>query len=84
MCALLQNPDLESEIFVDINLIHYPLRDYRNIWSEMNNILKDYEKIGKRNKKKDDDHLNKHAFIKSINGGICFIVYILLIFCHSN
>lgn len=55
------NPDLESEIFVDINLIHYPLRDYRNIWSEMNNILKDYEKIGKRNKKKDDDHLNKHA-----------------------
>ncbi len=55
------NPDLESEIFVDINLTHYPLRDYRNIWSEMNNILKDYEKIGKRNKKKDDDHLNKHA-----------------------
>lgn len=55
------NPALESEIFVDINLTHYPLGDYRNIWSEMNNILKDYEKIGKRNKKKDDDHLNKHA-----------------------
>lgn len=55
------NPDLEAEMFVDVDLTHYPLRDYRSIWSEINNIVKDYEKIGKRNKKKDDDHLNKHA-----------------------
>ena len=27
----------------------------------MNNIVKDYGKLGKRNKKKDDEHLNKHA-----------------------
>ena len=27
----------------------------------MNNIVKDYRKLGKRNKKKDDEHLNKHA-----------------------
>lgn len=27
----------------------------------MNNIVKDYDKIGKRNRKKDDNHLNKHA-----------------------
>lgn len=56
-----QNPDFESEIFIDTNLTHYPLRDYKNIWCEMNNIVKDYDKIGKRNKKKDDNHLNKHA-----------------------
>ena len=27
----------------------------------MANVARDYEKIGKRNKKKDDLHLNKHA-----------------------
>jgi len=56
-----QNQELETEIFVDANLKHYPLRDYKNIWNEMNNIVKDYDKIGKRNKKKDENHLNKHA-----------------------
>lgn len=56
-----QNPELDTEIFMDTNLIHYPLRDYKNIWNEMNNIVKEYDKIGKRNKKKDDNHLNKHA-----------------------
>lgn len=52
--------DMESEIFMDINLEHYPLRDYKSIWSEMNNIVKDYTKIGKRNKKKDENHMAKH------------------------
>lgn len=55
------NPEMDTEIFIDANLIHYPLRDYKNIWNEMNNIVKDYDKIGKRNRKKDDNHLNKHA-----------------------
>lgn len=41
--------DYDSEIFMDINLHHYPLRDYKSMWSEMNNIVKDYSKIGKRN-----------------------------------
>lgn len=55
------NPEFETEIYMDVELTHYPLRDYKNIWNEMNNIVKDYDKIGKRNKKKDDNHLNKHA-----------------------
>ena len=55
------NPDLDTEIFMDTNLTHYPLRDYKSIWAEMNNIVRDYDKLGKRNKKKDDNHLNKHA-----------------------
>jgi len=55
------HPELETEMFMDVSLQHYPLRDYKNMWNEMNNIVKDYDKIGKRNKKKDDNHLNKHA-----------------------
>lgn len=55
------NPELETEIFVDANIKHYPLRDYTTMWNVMTNVVKNYEKIGKRNKKKDDLHLNKHA-----------------------
>ena len=55
------NPELETEIFVNANMIHYPLRDYASMWNTMSNVVRDYEKIGKRNKKKDDFHLNKHA-----------------------
>lgn len=56
-----ENPEYEQEIFADVSLSHYPLRDYRGMWAELNNIVKDYDKLGKRNKKKDDAHLNKHA-----------------------
>jgi len=55
------NPDFEKEIFIDASLDHYPLRDYKNMWNDMANVVRDYDKIGKRNKKKDDNHLNKHA-----------------------
>lgn len=41
--------EYDSEIFMDINLKHYPLRDYKCMWGEMHNIVKDYAKIGKRN-----------------------------------
>lgn len=56
-----ENPELNTEIFIDANYKHLPLRDYENMWSVMHNVVKAYEKIGKRNKKKDDNHLNKHA-----------------------
>lgn len=55
------NPKLETEVFVNANMTHYPLRDYSGMWNTMANVVRDYEKIGKRNKKKDDLHLNKHA-----------------------
>lgn len=55
------NPEMESEIFMDVNLKHYPLRDYKAMWSEMNNIVKDYAKIGKRNAHAiAHDKLSKH------------------------
>lgn len=56
-----KNLDFDTEIFIDANYTHYPLRDYENMWSVMHNVVRDYDKIGKRNNKKDDNHLNKHA-----------------------
>lgn len=41
--------EYDTEIFMDINLQHYPLRDYKGMWAEMHNIVKDYSKFGKRN-----------------------------------
>ena len=56
-----ENPLLDTEIFVDADYRHLPLRDYERMWTGMRNVIRDYEKIGKRNKKKDQNHLNKHA-----------------------
>lgn len=52
---------METEIFVDAHLTHYSLRELKGIMNELTNVIRDYEKIGKRNHKKDDAHLNKHA-----------------------
>lgn len=41
--------EYDTEIYMDINLKHYPLRDYKGMWSDMNAIVKDYSKLGKRN-----------------------------------
>lgn len=40
-----------SEIFMDLHLTHYPLSDYKGMWSDMNNIVKNYAKLGSRNSK---------------------------------
>lgn len=56
-----ENPELNTEIFIDADYKHLPLRDYEGILGAMNNVIRDYDKIGKRNQKKDDNHLNKHA-----------------------
>lgn len=44
-----ETDELEEEIFMDVNLKHYPLRDYKGMWAEMNNIVKEYSKLGHRN-----------------------------------
>ena len=55
------NPDYDTEIFMDINLKHYPLRDYKSMWSEMIAIVKEYAKIGARNRKAiERGKLSKH------------------------
>ena len=53
--------DLESEIFMDIMLKKYPLRDYKSLWNDMHDVVKLYGKLNYRNRKKDELHLNKHA-----------------------
>ena len=53
--------DMDTEIFIDANFTHYPLRDYKGMLGEMNNIVKDYNKIGKRNKHAvEHEKLGKH------------------------
>ena len=53
--------DYDTEIFIDANVKHYPLRDFKNIHSIMFDTLKNYGKLTQRNSKKDEPHLLKHA-----------------------
>ena len=55
------NEELDKEIFMDVKLTHYPLRDYKSMWSEMQNIVRDYNKLGSRNSKAiEHNKLAKH------------------------
>ena len=54
-------PDMDTEIFVDANYQHLPLRDYNSVLDTLRNVVRDYDRIGQRNRKKDENHLNKHA-----------------------
>lgn len=54
-------PGYDSEIFMDIDLKHYPLRDWTGMWNEMKAIVSSYNKFGKRNEKAvQKDKLGKH------------------------
>ncbi|MDE6314186.1 MAG: nucleotidyltransferase domain-containing protein [Lachnospiraceae bacterium] len=51
----------DTEIFMDVALQHYPLRDWAGMWNEMKTIVSSYNKIGKRNEKAiSHDKLGKH------------------------
>ena len=56
-----EKDELDNEIHISARFEGYPLRDFKNVVFDMNNIVKDFEKINQKNKKKDDAHLNKHA-----------------------
>lgn len=48
-------------ITLDMKLNNYPIRDARAMLSDMESVVRDYDKsAGWRNTKKDDAHLNKH------------------------
>lgn len=53
--------DLERETLVDIHLTNYPAREFGSLVNNMSNVVGNYEKLNKRNRKKDNEHLNKHA-----------------------
>lgn len=51
----------DTEIFMDVNLSHYPLRDYCSMWNELQNTVKQYGKLGKRNSHAlEHDKMGKH------------------------
>ena len=52
---------METEIFTDMHFDHYPLRKAGDLLNTIHAVVRDYDKIGRRNRKKDDMHLNKHA-----------------------
>lgn len=53
--------ELDREIFVDVDLNHFPARQFNSMMNDLHNVLGTYEKLNHRNHKKDDAHLNKHA-----------------------
>lgn len=53
--------DMDSEIYMDVHLTHYPLRDWCGLWNEQKAIVSSYDKMGKRNKNAiSRDKLGKH------------------------
>ena len=48
----------DTEIFMAVNLTHYPLRDYCSMLNELQTMVKQYGKIGKRN-----EHALEHGKI---------------------
>ncbi|MCI9613502.1 MAG: hypothetical protein HFH33_16110 [Eubacterium sp.] len=70
-----EHPKLDTEIFVDAQYEHYPLREYVKQCEVMHTVVRDYDKIGKRNHKKDRNHLNKHAMhlVRLLMTAICLL-----------
>ena len=56
-----QTEGLEQEIFLDASFRHFPLRRYNEMMNTLNSVVRDYDKIGRREVPKDEKHLNKHA-----------------------
>ncbi len=51
----------EQEILMRVHLEDYPLRDWQALLGDLNSVVRSFEKLNKRNHKKDERHLNKHA-----------------------
>lgn len=56
-----QDPDLEKEIYIDVHMDKLPARQFRGVINDLDAVLSNYNKLNKRNKKKDIAHLRKHA-----------------------
>lgn len=56
-----ENEEFEKELFIDLKLSHYPLRDYVGLHSEMLTIVKEYSRNNHRNTNAiTHDKLGKH------------------------
>lgn len=66
-------PDLASEVFCDVDLSHFSVRELKQILNTLSEVTKNFDKtalrpdrpdadaLNHRNRKKDSAHLNKHA-----------------------
>lgn len=57
------NPQMQKEIFMDISLKHYPLRDYKEMWGRMADIVKSYSRVGQGHRNQNavtHNKLSKH------------------------
>lgn len=52
--------DEYKKIYIDGNFSQADLKDFKNLFSEISNIVKQYDKLNHRNSKKDNLHLCKH------------------------
>ena len=53
--------EFEKEIFIDVNVSHYPLRDFSSLISNYHQVVRTYDKVGVRNKKAiEHNRLSKH------------------------
>ena len=52
---------METEVFIRLNVDKYPVRDFNIMLNTLSSVVRNYEKLNGRNRKKDDAHLNKHA-----------------------
>ena len=51
----------EHELIANINLKNYPIKEFDSLLNTLAPIARTYDKLNHRNRKKDDNHLNKHA-----------------------
>lgn len=53
--------DGEPQVLADIDMKGVPVRRFAGMASELAEVVRNYDKLRRRNRKKDDVHLNKHA-----------------------
>lgn len=53
--------NMDKEIYIDISLSNYPIRDFKGICDEFFGIIRNFDKLNHRNSKKDELHLLKHS-----------------------
>lgn len=68
-----ERPELETEVFCDVSLKHFSVRELKQILNTLSEVTKNFDKsnhpqadgredhLNHRNRKKDSAHLNKHA-----------------------
>ena len=55
-----EKEEFEEEIFCDINLQHFPLRDFNGIMNEITATIRNYDKLNNYNRKNGDIKIAKH------------------------